>query len=88
MSVEEPLSLADAAEAKSGRERGSHNERGQPMKISPLELVYTAAILCALILGNTTQTLLGVALGGVLITRRTLHARHAHRAHPSPPRNH
>ncbi len=53
------------------------------MKTSFLELVYTAAILCALLLGNTAQTLLGVALGGVLIGRRSLHARHAHRTHPS-----
>lgn len=50
------------------------------MKISPLELVYTAAIICALLLGDTTQTLLGVALGGVLIARRSLHARRAHRS--------
>ncbi len=55
------------------------------MKISPLELIYTTAIICALVLGNTTQTLLGIALGGVLIARRSLHARHAHRTHPSSP---
>ncbi len=57
------------------------------MKISPLELVYTAAIICALVLGDTAQNLLGVALGGVLIARRFLRARHAHRIHPSTPRN-
>ncbi len=58
------------------------------MKISLLELVYAAAILCALMLGNTVQTLLGVALGGVLIGRRSLQSRHAHRTHPSSPPAH
>lgn len=58
------------------------------MKISPLELVYGAAIICALILGDTPEILLGVSLGGVLVLRRLARARYAHHTLVSAPKNH
>ena len=57
-------------------------------RISPLELVYGTAIICALVLGDTLQALLGVALGAVLLVRRSMQARHAHQILPSQPKNH